>query len=314
MGVISTRSSTENRQKRPLQKRLLAVFLLSAALFTPQALSYAATSLETETPALPEITSSIATDTAHEVAISVVEPGSEQISLAARLTATSNSMARDIHWQIRSATGELLFDETITESIHDLVPGDYIVEADYGSVHLRETLTLPEGNSIAVSFVLNAGGLRVLPVIKGIIATEIQSQTLVYALSGPERGKLVAHSKLPGEILKLAAGHYRIESRFGAGNTTAVTDVHIRPGIMSAIDVKHQAGLARLSFVGEPGAKVTWEVRSEAGPALASFEGIAQDLALKPGTYVAAAHVNGEILTAKFKIVAGEERDIMLGN
>ena len=314
MGVFSTRPSTENRQKPALNKRLLAVFLFSATIILPSALSYAATSLETEIPALPETTSSIAADTAHEVAISVVEPGSEQISLAARLTATSNLMAQDIHWQMRNAEGELLFDETATESVHALPPGDYVVEAEYGSVHLRETVTLPEGHAIAVSFVLNAGGLRVLPVIKGIIATEIKSQTLVYALSGPERGKLVAHSKLPGEVLKLAAGRYRIESRFGAGNTIAVTDVHIRPGIMSAIDVKHQAGLARLSFVGEPGAKVTWEVRADSGPALASFEGISQDLALKPGTYVAAAHVNGEVLTAKFKILAGQERDIMLGN
>ncbi len=314
MGDFSTRPSTENRQKPALNKRLLAAILFAGTIIMPTALSRAATSLEIETPALPETTSSIAADTAHEVAISVVEPGSEQISLAARLTATSDDMAQNIRWQIRNAEGELLFDETVTESIHALPPGDYIVEADYGSVHLRETLTLPEGNSIAVSFVLNAGGLRVLPIIQDIIATEIQSQTLVYALSGPERGKLVAHSKLPGEVLKLAAGHYRVESRLGTGNTNAVTDVHIRPGIMSAIDVKHLAGLARLSFVGEPGAKVTWEVRDVSGPALASFEGISHDLALKPGTYVAAAHVNGEILTAKFKILAGQERDIMLGN
>ncbi len=314
MGVISTRSSTESRQNRALNKRLLAAILFASTIIMPTALSRAATSLEIETPALPDTTSSVATDAAHEVAISVVDAGSEQISMVARLTPTSNLMAQDIHWQLRNSEGELLVDETATESIHALPPGDYVVEADYGSVHLRENLTLPEGNSIAVSFVLNAGGLRVLPVIKGINATEIQSQTLVYALSGPERGKLVAHSKLPGEVLKLAAGHYRVESRFGSGNTTAVTDVRIRPGIMSAVDVKHQAGLARLSFVGEPGAKVTWEVRTMSGPALASFEGLSQDLALKPGTYVAAAHVNGEVLTAKFKILAGQERDIMLGN
>ena len=44
------------------------------------------------------------------------------------------------------------------------------------------------------------------------------------------------------------------------------------------------------------------------------LDGITHKLVLKPGTYLAEAHVNGEILTAKFKIIAGEERDIMLGN
>ena len=55
-------------------------------------------------------------------------------------------------------------------------------------------------------------------------------------------------------------------------------------------------------------------IDSDTKTVIATFEGLSQDLALKPGTYLAAAHVNGEVLTAKFKIVAGEQRDIMLGN
>jgi hypothetical protein len=112
----------------------------------------------------------------------------------------------------------------------------------------------------------------------------------------------------------LPAGMFRIESRMGDGNASAVTDVRIRPGKMSAIEVRHNAGLARLNFVGAPNANVTWDVRPIDGVKFKTLNGLTHKLALKPGTYLAEAHVNGEILTAKFKIAAGEERDIMLGN
>ena len=114
--------------------------------------------------------------------------------------------------------------------------------------------------------------------------------------------------------MKLPVGAYRVESRMGLGNTTAVTDVRIRAGKMSAIEVTHQAGVARLNFVGSPDAHVKWDVRPIDGIKITTLDGLTHKLALKPGTYLAEAHVNGEILTAKFKIVAGEERDIMLGN
>ena len=226
----------------------------------------------------------------------------------------STHIARDVAWQVRNEAGELVLDATANELESALVPGQYIVEAQYGAVAVRETVRLIEGNSIAVNFVLNAGGLRVLPAVKGLATSDLPSKTLVYALTEIDKGKLVAHSNTPGELLKLPAGAYRVESRMGDGNTTAVTDVRIRPGKMSAIEVNHQAGLARLNFVGSPDAQVKWDVRPIDGQKIATLDGLTHRLALKPGTYLAEAHVNGEILTAKFKIVAGEERDIMLGN
>jgi hypothetical protein len=303
---VSTRPSKTHRQQRILQFCALAVVLLSAA-------SPALTATSEDIPD-DQTTYSIAQDTAHEVAISVVAPGKEAISLVARLTAISTHIARDVAWQVRNEAGELLLDTTSNELESPLQPGLYVVEAQYGAVAVRETVRLTPGNSVAVNFVLNAGGLRVMPALKGLAASDLKSKTFVYALTGIDKGKLIAHSDEPGELLKLPAGVYRVESRMGSGNTTAVTDVRIRPGKMSAIDVTHQAGLARLNFVGSPEAKVQWDIRPIDGSKLTTLDGLTHKLALKPGTYLAEAHVNGEILTAKFKIVAGEERDILLGN
>jgi hypothetical protein len=308
MGV-STRPSALHRQQRTYFRRAAAVLLFGLSVSV-------ATSFASPTPELPDVatTQSIATDNSHEVLISNVPAGKESLSVMARLTTMSSNIAKDVMWQVRNAAGELIIDATASAVESPLAPGEYIVEAQYGAVALREKVSVAAGNSVTINFVLNAGGLRVLPALKDMATTDIDSKTLVYALSGFDKGKLVAHSEKPGELIKLVAGMYRVESRMGSGNLTSVTDVRIRPGKMSAVEVLHQAGIARLSFVGSPDAKVTWDVRPIDGVSITSLEGITQKLALKPGTYLAQARVNGEILTAKFKIVAGEERDIMLGN
>lgn len=307
MGV-STRPSTSHRQRRNPMGGALAVVLVFGTVHTAHTAAPKVDQVEAAT------TQSIGGDTGHAVSISVVEPGKERISLAARLTSMSINVAKDVIWQVRNDQGELVLDATANELESPLAPGEYVVEAQYGAVSLRETVRLVEGNSIAVNFVLNAGGLRVLPSLKGLSSADIPSKILVYALSGPDNGKLLAHSEQAGELMKLPAGMYRVESRMGEGNAIAVTDVRVRPGKMSAIEVNHQVGVARLNFVGSPQAQVSWDVRPIDGVKISSFLGISQKLALKPGTYLAEARVNGEILTAKFKIVAGQERDIMLGN
>ncbi len=303
----STRPSKTHRQRRKFNICALAVVLFGG-LATP-----ALTAAVVDIPDV-EATHSIAHDTTHEVAIGVAEPGKESLSLVARLTTMSSNIARDVTWQVRNEAGELLLNATSNELQSPLPPGQYVVEAQYGAVAVRETVRLAQGSTVAVNFVLNAGGLRVLPTLKGLSTSELRSKTLVYALTGIEKGRLVAHSEASGELLKLPAGLYRVESRMGNGNTVAVTDVRIRPGKMSAIDITHQAGIARLNFVGSPDAAVSWDVRPIDGTTFTTLEGLSHKLALKPGTYLAEAHVNGEILTAKFKINVGEERDIMLGN
>jgi hypothetical protein len=308
---VSTRPSATRRQELQLHKRLLAASFFCAMLSMP--VFSAPTSTDVDAQA-PDTVSSIASTGSHEIAIRIVEPGKEALALSARLTDASNNLAADVDWQIRSSYGELLATQTATEFEKNLPPGDYVIEATYGTVQLREQLTLLEGNSIAANFVLNAGGLRVLPALKGVEVNGLDSQTLIYALSGPQRGKLVAHGRVPGEIYKLAAGQYRVESHFGGGNAHAVADVRVRPGRMSAVEVKHLGGLARLSFVGSPTAKVKWDVSDKGGNSIASFEGLEHRLALMPGMYEARAYVDGEVLSAMFRISAGEQRDILLGN
>lgn len=310
---VSTRPSATRRQGLQLNKRTLAAFLfVTGASILPVLASQSQT--DPIAPASPETVSSVAPGATQAVAITVVEPGEETIALTAHIADLQSDLATDLHWVIRNELNELVYEETATETTHALPPGLYFIEATYGSAVLREQLTLLEGNSLNVSFALGAGALRVLPMLKGITTGEMESRTLVYAMSGPDRGKLIVQSAVAGEVLKVRAGIYRVENRLGAGNTVAITDVRVKPGLISGIEVTHLGGVANLSFAGTPAAKVTWQVRDQGGGSIANLEGTEQHIALKPGRYVAEAYVGSEVLAAKFSISAGEERNILLGN
>ena len=315
MGVSTRPSHTRRQMKAPTQRRLAAFFFATLIACSPVTMKQSQAALTAEQLMQKgAVTGSLAPDAAHEVSILQATPGEEQLMLSARLTPVSVNLAKDVTWAVRDANGELQFEETATEAARRLAPGEYIVEAQYGSVAIRQTVTLVPGNSVSISFVLNAGGLRVLPAMQGLPSKGLESQVLVYAMAGLSQGKLVANSNRPGELLKLPAGPYRVETRLGAGNASAVADVNINPGKLSALEINLHAGLARLSFVGSPEAEVNWTIKPEQGPAIAHFIGLDGQVPLKPGNYTAEAHVNGETLTASFTIADGEQRDIVLGN
>ena len=305
----STRALQIRRQKSATSAALLtAVLFLSIAPF-----AYGA-SKGIEESALAIAAPNFQDRVAHDIAIELVKPGNEGLELTARLSDSGGLIERDISWTLRDAQGTVVYDKNTELADIAVPPGDYSVQALYGAASFSQNLTLLEANRLIVSFVLDVGGIRVLPRVKGLGLAPTQTKSIVYALSGPNKGKLITISKMPGEILRVKAGDYRIESRFAAGNAVAVTDVHVKPGVMSAVEIDHVAGLARLSYVGAPDTVVSWLVTNEEGETLPAFDGLSASIVLKPGSYVAKAQIGNELLTASFDISAGQERDILLGN
>jgi hypothetical protein len=312
MRDLNTRALPIRRQNSAMKTAavLAAVFVLAL----PLAPAACAASQDDFTTAIIGDMAAQPSKAAHDVAIQIVKPGNEGLELSARLSETSGPIQRDIAWKLRDADGAVVFNGITALADIVVPPGDYQVEADYGHAKFAQTLTLLEGNRLMVSFVLNVGGIRVLPKVAGIGATVTPSQSRVYALGGINKGKLIATSNLPGEVLRVEAGDYRIESRFLSGNTTAVTDVTVKPGIMSAVEIDHAAGLAKLSYVGSPTAHVSWQITGTGGEEVSPVEGLQASVVLRPGTYTARAQVGSEQLTANFVIAAGQQRDILLGN
>ncbi|MBK8771938.1 MAG: hypothetical protein IPM06_16120 [Rhizobiales bacterium] len=309
-----TRPSHTRRQTRKVQNfRLAALFscvAISCLLTAGSALPAAQPELAPEN----EETGSISPSAEHEVAVAKAAPGQEMATLSARLTDQSAMLLKNVTWHVTNAAGDTVFDGAATTAAVALQPGYYAVEAHYGAVELEESFTLLEGTRMDMRFVLNAGALRVLPRIRGLISPDIGSSTRVYALTGKAKGKMVRETATPGEIINLTAGQYRVESRLITGNAVAVMDVKVTPGIMSAVEIDHRAGLARLSYVGAPDSRVEWEIRRGTETELSNIIGLNANIALQPGDYVAIARIGNERLTASFQIKEGEARDIMLGN
>ena len=247
-------------------------------------------------------------------AISSVEPGQEGLELSARFSSSGEAIAKDVSWTVHNANGAVVFEDITAIAKMNLSPGNYRIEASYGTAHIEEGVNLPEGINLGLNLVLNAGGLRLLPRIEGSLPVEVASVSRVFALSGSQAGKVVATSRIPGEILKLSAGDYRVESRFEQGNAIAVTEVHIKPGIMSAVEINHHAGLAHFGFTKDTSAAVTWDVTREGGEALPEFSGLDGDMVLKPGHYQAIAHFGANVSTVNFTIEPGQSRDVIVGN
>lgn len=303
-----------NRARTAAEVVAVLFFILAVTVFGPS-LAHSAQPAVTELSSAPDTTPpGLEANASHDIAIEVVAPGHEGLSLSARLTGDGGLIERAIAWTITSAEGNTVFDGESPGADIAVPPGDYAVQIRYGAVRLDSTVTLLETNRLMVSYVLNAGGIRVLPRVRDIGLPAATPDSRIFALSGRDKGKLVAASSTAGEVLRVPEGDYRVESSFETGNVSAVTEVHVRAGKMSAVEIDHAAGLARLAFVGAPDADVQWRLQDDDGNPIVSSAGLTSNMVLKPGTYTARAIVGSETLSATFAIGSGETRDIILGN
>jgi hypothetical protein len=315
---ISTRAG-HNRRLHRASRAAAAVavllFVAAVAVLAP-AIANSAQPISTDVSGLPRTPEDLFAepDAAHDLAIEVVEPGKESLELTARLTDDGGIIERAISWTIVAANGETVYAGETPEASVMVPPGDYGVTIRYGAVRLDSTVTLLEGNRLMVSYVLNAGGIRILPRVQNIGLPGATPESRIIALDGLQRGRLVAISAIPGEVIRVPEGRYRIESSFEGGNTSATTEVKVKAGRLSAVEIDHKAGLARLSFVGAPDATVLWHLTDARGAAVLAAEGLSASAVLVPGTYTASAQTASGTLTATFGIAVGETRDIMLGN
>jgi hypothetical protein len=221
------------------------VALIAALLLAPGAASAAAVD---EPPAKAADLAGGAMNLAgveHELRIEETPAGAETLMLTARLKAGGDRINRPIGWTLRQ-DGRVVFSLDAAGADVAIAPGRYEVEARYGAVTIRQPLELPKARAVDLTLVMNVGGVRTLaragsePLPPAVTAT----QTL-YALEagGPEA---VTATSGAGEILRVGAGQYRVESVLSPGNAAAETTVTVKPGILSAVEIVHRASIVRL--------------------------------------------------------------------
>lgn len=275
--------------------------LLAALLFCPPAIAASSTAAIDRAPDIARS----GEDVGAEVRIELTRPGNEGLSFNARLSEDGGLVSRPISWHVRAFGGETLFARDADAADFAAEPGDYKVEASYGTVKVERRLTLLAGQRLAVTFVLNAGGLRILPKLKQLGLPAARPFTSIYKASGVDGGTLVAITEEPGEIVRLAAGSYRIESRFQPGNIEAMTEVMVKPGLLSAVEIDMNAGIARLDASGAGEREVYWIISDARGKKLPAIPGPAADVVLTPGRYMLRTRIDGLEKTSAFTIEPG---------
>ena len=296
----------ENHTRRALhmnsQTGAVRALALAVVVLLPPAAAQAAASDD------GAITSSLGRGAPHELRISLTKPGLEGIELSARLEENGGLINRPIDWSVKDAGGMSVFEAETAIAAFKAVPGDYRIKLQYGTITVERQLALMKGQQVGVTFTLNAGGVRVLPRVNGVGLSELAPETDIF-----QGGVRVARSTLPGEIVRVGAGAYRIVSRFAHGNSEATSDIVVKPGKLNALTFDHKAGVAKLLLANGVG-EATWHVTGAGGESLSAAKGSSAVFVLKPGSYSAEVETNGERFKKNFTIGLGETLEVVLGD
>ncbi|MDP9137868.1 MAG: hypothetical protein M3N38_06790 [Pseudomonadota bacterium] len=272
--------------------------------------------------ASPEITGSVApAEPPYDQRAFVTRPGSEAIELAARLREGGGLITLPISWRLyrligTAAGGEEIFRADEPQANVAVPPGDYRVDIEYGFARFSRLVTLEAERRLSLVFNLNTGAIRVLSRIA--VQPPVSGFTTVhrlFALSGQNRARLVAEGARPGEMLRLPAGKYRIESGLSPGNVVAQADVEVKAGVLSAVEVDHQAGIVRLAVADRQaeGDNFIWQVADAKGRIAAEARGASLNVVLSPGHYHVLASAGGTALMSEFSVAAGKSFEVILG-
>ncbi|MBI3673193.1 MAG: hypothetical protein HY245_07215 [Rhizobiales bacterium] len=143
---------------------MAAIFFLAAAVIAPNSAHPASgepielSALPTDSNALPD------RPVLHDIAIETVAAGQEGLELSARLTEDGGLITRPVSWTVKGADdGQTVYSGAVPVADVVTAPGDYVIDIKYGAVHVAETVTVVKGTRLIASFVLNAGGVRILP-------------------------------------------------------------------------------------------------------------------------------------------------------
>jgi hypothetical protein len=245
--------------------------------------------------------------------------GSGQVSLVAYLTDTSPAIAQGLIWRVfrekAGSGGKAQLVSTVKEPAPTLRldAGTYRVNVALGRANLTRKIAVVGDQAVKEKFVLNAGGLRVVPVLAG---GEAASEKLIsFDVESDERDEYGQRTKVAtgakaGVALRLNAGNYTIVSTYGDANAVARGDVSVEAGKLSEVTLTHAA--ARVSFKlvtrggGDAIADTQWSLANAQGDTVKESSGALPTHILAPGTYQARARHAGRLYKRSFAVKAGD--------
>jgi hypothetical protein len=242
-----------------------------------------------------------------------------QLSLAAFLTEESQPIQQGLVWRVfrekAAADGKNVLVSTHRDAnpILKLDPGAYQINVSLGRANLTRRIVVSQEQPGVERFVLNAGGLRVIPVLaKGealnvrAVSFEVQSDERD---QHGQRAKVVTGAKA-GVVLRLNAGIYSIVSTYGDANAVARADVTVEAGKLTEVTLAHAAAKVTFKLVTRPGgdaiADTQWNLATAQGETVRESSGALPTHFIAPGAYVVSAKHAGRTYRRQFNVKTGD--------
>lgn len=245
--------------------------------------------------------------------------GLGQVTLTASLTLGSRPITQALVWRVyrdKAAAGSkglLVSTHKEASPTLRLNPGTYWINVALGRANLTRKITVAGDKIEKVHVVLNAGGLRVIPVLASGEAAN--AKLAAFDVESDERDehgqttKVVAGARA-GVVLRLNAGIYSIVSTYGDANAIARADVSVEAGKLSEVRVTHPAAEVSFKLVtrggGDAIADTQWSVATRQGEVVKESSGALPTHILAPGAYTVRAKHAGRFYRRDFTVKAGD--------
>jgi hypothetical protein len=248
-----------------------------------------------------------------------VEGGAGQVSLVALLTQDGQSIEQGLVWRIfherPGPDGKLKLAALRREANPSLrlEPGDYIVNVAFGRANLTRKITVSGAQAVQERFVLNAGGLRLIPALAN--GEPITDKAVSYDILSDERDQYgqrirVMSAARPGVVIRLNAGIYSIVGTYGDANAVARADVTVEAGKLTEATLTHAAARVTFKLVARQGgdaiADTQWNIVDARGETVKDSVGALPTHIFAPGTYTASARNGADVFRRTFTVRAGD--------
>jgi hypothetical protein len=249
--------------------------------------------------------------------------GGGQLTLTALLTDDGQPIDQGLVWRVYrekpGPDGKPVLVGTYREKAPTLrlAPGAYLVNVAFGRANLTRRISLAPEQSAEEHFVLNAGGLRITPVLVG--REPVNDKAVSYEIYSDERDQYGQRMRVtsgikPGKIVRLNSGLYSVVGTYGDANAVARADVTVEAGKLTELTLTHMAGIATFKLVartgGEAFADTQWALVNAQGETVKASVGALPTHILAPGTYTVSAKNGGEVFQRSFTIRAGEALEV----
>lgn len=274
-------------------------------------------------PAAPPSNTTVIPRAAEPPGAGAAQATTGQVALVALLTADGQGIDQGIVWRVfRDGSDPEAATKPVATS-HDagptlrLPPGDYIINAAFGRAYLSRKVSVTAGQQRTEQFVLNAGGLKLIPVLANNEPLPERSVTFdIYSDERDQFGnrlKVIGGAK-PGVIIRLNAGIYNVVSTYGDANAVARADVTVEAGKLTEAMLTHGGCRVTFKLVTRPGgeaiADTQWLVATQKGDPVKESVGALPTHIFAPGSYFVTAKHMGRTYQRGFTVKDGDVAEV----